>query len=226
MEKSRQAIRGVAEELAKAISDSSVIGLGSGSTVAAVLEELSPLVLSKHSVLRGVPTSTQIEAVATRSGITLVPFTGSVDLVIDGADQVDAELDMIKGGGGALLKEKVVMSSARRVAIVAGEGKFATRLCENGVKVPVEVVPLARSPVKLALSRLGGLPEERLMPKGYSLFTENGNIILDTAFEPLDDPEAMETSVKGIPGVAEVGIFTIKPLTVFKVKENGRYDVL
>jgi ribose 5-phosphate isomerase A len=203
-----------------------VLGLGSGSTVAAVLEELSPLVLSSHNSLKGVATSTQIEAVAVRSGITLVPFGGSVDLDIDGADQIDERSNLIKGGGGALLKEKVIMSSAKKVAVVAAEAKFSERLCENGVKVPVEVVPMARPSVKLALSRLGGLPEERLMPKGYSLFTENGNIILDTAFEPLDEPGELERSVRSIPGVAEVGIFTIKPITVFRVKGNGRYDVL
>ena len=224
MDKSRDALKGVAKELAKSISPSMTLGLGSGSTVATLLEELSPLVMAKSKAIRGVPTSTQIEMVAARCGIELVPFRGSVDLVIDGADQVDAGLNLVKGGGGALLKEKIVMGSARSVAIVAGEGKFVGKLCETGVRVPVEVFPMARESAKLKLSMLGGVPEERLLPKGYPYFTESGNVILDTLFEPIGDPRGLETRVKSTPGVAEVGIFTIKPITVYRLRDDGGFD--
>ncbi|MGD0319326.1 MAG: ribose-5-phosphate isomerase A, partial [Nitrososphaerales archaeon] len=140
MDKHRQALEGVAQILAKKVGAGMTLGLGSGSTVAALIEELSPLVMMKAKGIGGVPTSTQIEMVASRNGISLVPFTGSVDLVVDGADQVDSGLNLVKGGGGALLREKIVMSSAKEVAIVASEEKFSTRLCEKGVRVPVEVV--------------------------------------------------------------------------------------
>ena len=220
----RQATKAVAAQIAKRITSSSVVGLGSGSTVAAVLEELAPLALEKNGSLLGVPTSTQIEAVASRSGIRLLPFAGSVDLVIDGADQVDSRLNLIKGGGGALLKEKVIMGSAKEIAIVADENKFAKLLCENGVRVPVEVFTLARETVKVGLSKLGGVPEERVLPKGYPYFTENGNVILDTSFEPIENPEALERDVKCIPGVAEVGIFTIKPITVYRLNADGSFE--
>lgn len=226
MDKQRQALKGVAGELSKTIASGMVLGLGSGSTVAALLEELAPLLLEKKLSIQGVPTSTQIEMVAVRSGIRLSPFRGSVDLVVDGADQVDENLNLIKGGGGALLKEKVLMGSARRSAVVAAEGKFAARLCERGVKVPVEVVPMARESAKVKLSRLGGLPEERLLPKGYPFFTENGNLILDTAFEPIEDPGHTESAVKTVPGVVEVGIFTFKPITVYRLNADGSYDSL
>jgi ribose 5-phosphate isomerase A len=202
------------------------LGLGSGSTVATLLEELSPLALAKARSLTGVPTSTQIELVAARNGIDLVPFRGSVDLVIDGADQVDRGLNMIKGGGGALLREKVVMGSAKRIAIVAAENKFVPRLCENAVRVPVEVFPMARESAKVKLSMLGGVPEERLMPKGYPYFTENGNLILDTLFEPVENPRELEMKVRSTPGVAEVGIFTFKPITVYKLGNDGSYEAL
>jgi len=202
------------------------LGLGSGSTVAILLEELSPLAIAKVKNLVGVPTSTQIELVAARSGINLVPFRGSVDLVIDGADQLDRDLNMIKGGGGALLREKVVMGSAKSIAIVAAENKFADRLCENGVRVPVEVFPMARESAKVKLSMLGGVPEERLMPKGYPYFTENGNIILDTLFEPVENPRDLEMKVRSTPGVAEVGIFTFKPVTAYKLGNDGTYTPL
>ena len=226
MDKLREALRGVARDLAKGVTPSTVLGLGSGSTVATLLEELSPLVLAKSKSLNGVPTSTQIEIVAARCGINLLPFKGSVDLDLDGADQVDADLNLIKGGGGALLREKVVMGSSKSTAIVASENKFVDRLCQNGVRVPVEVYPMARESAKVKLSMLGGVPEERLMPKGYPYFTENGNILLDTLFEPVDDPHALEMKVRSTPGVAEVGIFTFKPITVYKVSTDGTFEVM
>ena len=226
MDNIRESLKGVAKELAKSIGSGTVLGLGSGSTVATLLEELAPLAFAKSKSIAGVPTSTQIELVASRCGIDLLPFRGSVDLVIDGADQVDAGLNLVKGGGGALLREKVVMGSAKSIAVVAAENKFATRLCENGVKVPVEVYPMARESAKVKLSMLGGVPEERLMPKGYPYFTENGNLILDTMFEPVDDPRALEMKVRATPGVAEVGVFTFKPITVYKLKADGKFEVL
>jgi ribose 5-phosphate isomerase A len=226
MDKHRQALEGVAQILAKKVGAGMTLGLGSGSTVAALIEELSPLVMMKAKGIGGVPTSTQIEMVASRNGISLVPFTGSVDLVVDGADQVDSGLNLVKGGGGALLREKIVMSSAKEVAIVASEEKFSTRLCEKGVRVPVEVVPMARDSAKMKLSMLGGVPEERLLPKGYPYFTENGNLILDTMFEPVKEPKAMEVRLKAVPGVVEVGIFTFKPITVYKLKSEGAFEVL
>ena len=226
MDRLRMALAGVAKDLSKKIDSDSVLGLGSGSTVATLIEELSPLLMTRGKKVTGVTTSAQIETVATRSGIPLVPFRGSVDLVLDGADQVDDQLNLVKGGGGALLKEKVVMGGAREIAIVAAENKFARRLCENGVRVPIEVVPLARESAKVRISKLGGVPDERLLPKGYPYFTENGNVILDTLFEPLDDPARMESSLKAVPGVAEVGIFTFKPIGVYKLRDDGTYDIL
>ncbi|MDG6899675.1 MAG: ribose 5-phosphate isomerase A [Nitrososphaerota archaeon] len=226
MDKSRDALKGVAKELAERISPGMTLGLGSGSTVAALLEELSPLVMARSKTIRGVATSTQIEMAAAKCGVEVVPFKGSVDLVIDGADQVDAGLNLVKGGGGALLKEKIVMGGARSAVIVAGEAKFARKLCENGVRVPVEVVPMARESAKLKLSTLGGTPEERLLPKGYPYFTESGNVILDTLFDPIDDPRDLEMRAKSIPGVAEVGIFTIKPIAVYRLGDDGGFELM
>jgi ribose 5-phosphate isomerase A len=225
-DKLRQALKGVALELSKRIESGSTLGLGSGSTVATLIEELSPLLIAKSKKVSGVPTSTQIELVASRNGINLVPFKGKVDLVVDGADQVDAGLNLVKGGGGALLREKVVMGSAKDVAIVAGEKKFSQRLCENGLRVPIEVVPMARESAKVKLSKLGGVPEERLLPKGYPYFTENGNLILDTMFEPIEDPAETEMKLKAVPGVVEVGIFTFRPITVYRLKDDGSFDSL
>ncbi|HLQ07050.1 MAG TPA: ribose 5-phosphate isomerase A [Nitrososphaerales archaeon] len=226
MEIPKDALAGVAKEIAKSIRPGATLGLGSGSTVAALLQELSPLLVGKAKAVRGVPTSTQIELVASMSGFNIVPFRGSVDMVIDGADQVDEQLNLVKGGGGALLREKVVMGSADIIVVVASEDKFARRLCENGVKVPVEVFPMARESAKAKLSDLGGVPDQRLLPKGYPFYTENGNIILDTKFEPVDKPRDLEVKVRSTPGVAEVGIFTIKPITAYRLKSDGTFKVL
>ena len=226
MDRIRESLKGVAKDLTKRIVPGTTIGLGSGSTVATLLEELSPLVLAKAKAINGVATSTQIELVAAKCGINRGPFRGSVDLGIDGADQVDARLNLVKGGGGALLREKVVMGSAKSIAIVAAEKMFVEKICENGVRVPLEVYPLARQSAKVKLSMLGGVPDERLMPKGYPYFTENGNIILDTLFEPVQDPRDLEVRVKSTPGVAEVGIFTFKPIAVYKLMADGGFEVL
>jgi ribose 5-phosphate isomerase A len=226
MDRFRQALKGVAQVLSKKVADRSTLWRVSGSTVAALVEELSPLLISKKKEVNGVATSTQIELVAVRNSIRLVPFGGSVDLSVDGADQVDLGLNLVKGGGGALLREKVVMGSARDIAVVASERKFSGRLCENGLRVPIEVVPLARESAKVRLSKLGGVPEERMLPKGYPYFTENGNLILDTMFEPVDDPADLEVRLKAVPGVAEVGIFTFKPITVYKLMDDGTFEAM
>jgi ribose 5-phosphate isomerase A len=160
------------------------------------------------------------------SGFNIVPFRGSVDMVIDGADQVDEHLNLVKGGGGALLREKVVMGSADSIVVVAAENKFVRRLCEDGVKVPVEVFPMARESAKVKLSKLGGVPDQRLLPKGYPFYTENGNIILDTKFDPVEKPRDLEVRVRSTPGVAEVGIFTFKPITVYRLGGDGTFEGL
>jgi ribose 5-phosphate isomerase A len=225
MDNLKKALSGAAKEVAALIPEGATLGLGSGSTVAALLDELSPS-LKRKRIAGGVPTSTQIEIVASRNGIRVLPFGSSLDVVLDGADQVDEGLNLIKGGGGALLKEKVLIGSAGRTLIFASESKFSTMLCERGVKVPVEVFPFARASVRERLAKIGAKPEERLLPKGYPYFTENGNVILDTAFSPLRDPRETEVLVKSLPGVAEVGIFTFKPITVFKLHDDGTHSVL
>jgi ribose 5-phosphate isomerase A len=220
------AFRKIAEEISKDIKDGTVLGMGSGSTAAGVLHELARILASRRVDVEVVPTSLQIQMVAEKEGFHLVSFTGSVDIVIDGADQIDADLNMIKGGGGALLKEKILMSSSRKNNVVAGREKFVPKLGDNAVKVPVEVSPFAKDIVKKKLADLGGQAEERLLAKGYPFFTENGNIILDTKFPLIDDPRALEVTVDALPGVVESGIFTIKPVRVFKIGQNGDYEVL
>lgn len=223
-DKRQESIARVSEEIEKEVADGMVLGLGSGSTVAGVLHELAPRMKTKGVRAWSVPTSMQIEIIAESEGFEMVPFRGSVDLVVDGADQVDERLNLIKGGGGALLKEKVLMKSSQKTVIVADEQKFVGRLCTNSVKVPVEVSPFARELVKRELARLGASAEERMLPKGYPYFTENGNIILDARFPPIENPREVEMEIDSLPGVVESGVFTIKPITVYKIMGDGGFE--
>ena len=217
-----KAIAKIAREIAKEIRGGMTLGLGSGSTVASILHELASFLRIERIKVGSVPTSLQIQGVAEREGLSISAYRGTVDLVIDGADQVDDDLNLIKGGGGALLKEKILMSSASKIIIVADKEKFSPRLGMRGVRVPVEVTPFAKEAVKRRLTQLGGDPLVRMLPKGYPYFTENGNIILDTGFSPIDDPRKLEVTIDSVPGVVESGIFTIKPLTVYKILADGK----
>jgi ribose 5-phosphate isomerase A len=210
------------------IEDGALLGLGSGSTVASLLPIIARE-MKKRGVTsaRWVPTSIQIQLEAKKVGIELSPLSrDGVDLVVDGADQVDDRLNLIKGGGGALLKEKVLLSNAKRSIIVADERKFARMLCDNGVRVPVEASPFAREPAARRLTELGGEPVLRLDQRGFPSYTENGNVILDTLFEPVARPAALEKEVKMTPGVVEVGIFCVRPLEVCRIGENGDFRTL
>ncbi|MDA4135079.1 MAG: ribose 5-phosphate isomerase A [Thaumarchaeota archaeon] len=223
-----ESLQRIGAAVAGQVMDGALLGLGSGSTVASLLPNIARE-MKKRGVTRArwVPTSIQIQLEAQRVGLELSPLIrAGVDLVLDGADQVDEKLNLIKGGGGALLKEKVLLSIAKTSIIVADERKFAKRLCDNGVRVPVEASPFAREPLTRRLRELGGEPILRLDQRGFPFYTENGNVILDTLFEPIQRPAALEREVKMTPGVVEVGIFSIRPLEVYRLEEDGGFRTL
>jgi ribose 5-phosphate isomerase A len=175
-----------------------------------------------------VPTSLQIQAVAQELKVRVGPLTSpEIVKVVDGADQVDSRLNLIKGGGGALLKEKVLLGSARDSAIVADEKKFVERLGMGGYRVPVEVSQFARETATAMLKRKGSKDVKiRLDARGYPAYSENGNMLFDALFDPIEDPAKLEVQLKSIPGVMEVGIFVIRPLTVYKISPDGSYKAL
>ena len=216
------AIHAVRQQLSTTNSNQ-VIGLGSGSTVAAIVREMAKLPDKKR--LEFVATSLQIKKEAENSGLKIVdenriPY---IDVVFDGADQIDSEFRMIKGGGGALLKEKVIMSAAKRVVIAADSNKFVDVF---SLSVPVEVHQFARSIVSIKLEGEGGIPKLRTMEKGYPFITENGNIILDTTFNLLMDVRKKELELKNIPGVLEVGLFTRVADIYYKAKIDGSFETI
>jgi len=216
------AIHAVRQQLSTTNSNQ-VIGLGSGSMVAAIVREMAKLPDKKR--LEFVATSLQIKKEAENSGLKIVdenriPY---IDVVFDGADQIDSEFRMIKGGGGALLKEKVIMSAAKRVVIAADSNKFVDVF---SLSVPVEVHQFARSIVSIKLEGEGGIPKLRTMEKGYPFITENGNIILDTTFNLLMDVRKKELELKNIPGVLEVGLFTRVADIYYKAKIDGSFETI
>jgi ribose 5-phosphate isomerase A len=195
-----------AAELAR---DGMVLGLGTGSTVLFTLQRLAERIREEGLALRGVPTSVETERRAAELGIPLVTLeeVARVDLTIDGADEVDPAFHLVKGGGGALLREKVVASISDREVIVIGPDKLVDRLAAR-FPLPVEVTAFARPVVARALVQLGFEPHLRVHQGGEPYRTDNGNEILDARFPGgLADPATTERQLLAIPGVVECGLF-------------------
>ncbi|MFB6222578.1 MAG: ribose-5-phosphate isomerase RpiA [Haloarcula sp.] len=192
------------ESAAEAVADGMVVGLGTGSTAAHAIRAIGQQVAAGLDVV-GVPTSFQSRELARDCGIPLADLDDvSVDLSIDGADEV-ADGDLIKGGGAAHTREKVVDENADRFLVVADPTKEAERL---SVPVPVEVLPMARSTVTEAVDALGGEPTlRRAERKDGPVVTDNGNLVLDCDFGGIDNPEQLASELSALPGVVEHGLF-------------------
>jgi len=218
------AIKALSPKVLGMIKDNYVVGLGSGRAASAIVKLLSSHIKNKKMSVKAIPTSLQIKMEAEKGGIPIIEADqiNHVDLVFDGADQIDLKGNMIKGGGGALLREKILISIAKKVIIIADESKFVKRLRRT---VPVEVHPFARNTAANQIKKFGGKPNIRLLERGYPFVTENGNIILDCDFGEISNPKELASKIIQIPGVIEVGIFA-RPDVIYKIKENGRYQIL
>ncbi|MGC2667670.1 MAG: ribose 5-phosphate isomerase A [Candidatus Nitrosopolaris sp.] len=204
------------------VTANQVVGLGSGSTMTILVRELANLPY-KRSV-EFVTTSTQIKIEAEKVGLKIADESNFVDIdvVFDGADQIDSDFNMIKGGGGALLREKVLISATNKVVILADDTKFVKRLTQP---VPIEIHKFARSFLLKRIKEIGGSPKLRTMDKGYPYVTENGNIILDTSFNSIGNIRNKEIELKNIPGVLEVGLFT-RANIYYKAKNDGSFEII
>lgn len=221
------AIRAMSEHAAGTVRDGQVIGLGSGRAAVALVRALAARAGDGISVT-GVPTSLQIKMVAEEAGMPLIEAdqigeAGGIDVAFDGADQIDGARTVIKGGGGALLRENIVASSSKRFVVMADETKFAKVLDRD---VPVEIHPLARAHAAGAVRKMGGEPRLRLLDRGYPFVTENGGVILDCRFGPIKRPVPLRRRLAGIAGVLEVGIFDRRPDVVYRARGGGRFDVI
>jgi ribose 5-phosphate isomerase A len=212
---------------AEFVTDGMTLGLGTGSTVYFTLLALSERIRAGGLRVRGVPTSLDTERKALEMGIPLATLdeVESLDLCIDGADEIDGDFAMIKGGGGALLREKVVASIARRVVIVVGPEKVVARLGTT-FALPVEVAPFARPVVWRALAKLGCEPKLRTTREGATFLTDNHNEILDCRFASgIADVPALERAIDAIPGVVESGLFVGLAHALVIGHPDGRAEV-
>ena len=198
-----------------------VIGLGGGAIAAAVIREISKLPYKEN--LEFITTSTQIKIKVEECNLRIVDdaLITELEIVFDGANQIDKNRNMIKGVGGALLKEKIMHSAAKKVIIMAESKKYVEFLNRP---VPIEVHPFARYIVRKKLEELGGQPKLRMLDREYVYVTENGNLILDTAFTSIPDVRKKEVELKTIPGVLEVGLFTRHANVHYKANEDGSFE--
>jgi len=184
------------------------VGLGTGSTVFFAMERLGERIAGEGLSFTGIPTSYQAAIRARRYGIPLAGLDEypELDVAIDGADQVDPALNLIKGRGAAHLREKCVCDAAREVIIVVDPSKTVDTL---SAPVPVEVLPFALAGVSRRLSLLGAAPVLREgVKKDGPVVTDNGNFILDCDFGAIREPKGLETAIAAIPGALECGLFT------------------
>lgn len=205
-----EAKRRAALAAVKHVKDGFVVGLGSGSTTAYAITALGERVSSERLTVLGVPTSYQAFLLAVQHGIAVTTLEEhpEIDVTIDGADQIDPQLNLIKGMGAALAREKIVASASKHNIIMADESKKVQVLGEKDHPVPVEVLPFALSIVKRRIEAVGG---EAVVREGKGklgpVITDNGNAIIDAVFGPINDAAALEQKLKMIPGVVETGLF-------------------
>ncbi|MBX3076792.1 ribose-5-phosphate isomerase RpiA [Candidatus Obscuribacterales bacterium] len=188
------------------IEDGMIVGLGSGSTSLIFVRMLGERVKNGLKI-KGVPTSDETAMVAREVGIELISLDQEVhpDLDVDGADEVDSNLNMIKGGGGKLLREKIVAFAAKEVIIMVDSTKLVEKL--GKFTVPVEIVPFSQPIVEIAIEDIGGKPVLRKAKDGSTYITDEKNHILDCDFGLIDDAESLARKLSNTPGVVEHGLF-------------------
>lgn len=219
----------VGTEAARMVKDGDVVGLGTGSTAVYMIAELGRRIREESLHIAGIPTSYDAGVLARKHGVPVrtLDDVDRIDIAIDGADEVDPQKQLIKGRGGAHLREKIIDGLAGKFVVVVDESKLVDRL---GTKcpVPVEVLPLAVKPVMRRLERMGGLPELRMgVRKDGPVITDQGNMIVDVRFERIDHPGEMEATLNNIPGVLENGIFVdlATLILIGRIEPDGRVKV-
>ncbi|GGA90953.1 ribose-5-phosphate isomerase RpiA [Ornithinibacillus halotolerans] len=207
------------EKAVEYIEDGMTIGLGSGSTVYWMMKKVSELVKDGLTI-QGVPTSKRTEGWAKEFGIPLVDFSNveKIDVAIDGADEIDSELQLAKGGGGSLVREKIVDILAEKFIVIADKTKLVKTL--GKFPLPVEVVPFGYEVTAKRIANLGATPVLR-MKDGKVFVSDNGNYILDCQFQAIEQPELLHEEIKGLVGVVETGLFVNMADIVIIGNEQG-----
>ncbi|KOR37507.1 MULTISPECIES: ribose-5-phosphate isomerase RpiA [Planktothricoides] len=200
----------VGKAAADRVKSGSIVGLGTGSTTAYAIQYIGERIQSGELTdIKGIPTSFQAEVLAKKYGVPLTTLdeVDHIDVAIDGADEVDPNKNLIKGGGAAHTREKVVDSLADQFIVVVDSSKLVDKLGSTFL-LPVEVLPMAMTPVMRAIAKLGGKPELRMgIKKAGPVITDQGNFVIDVKFDKIDNPAELEKTLNNLPGVLENGLF-------------------
>jgi ribose 5-phosphate isomerase A len=214
-----------AERALEYVQDGCVVGLGTGRAATSFVRALARRIDAGLRI-RGVPTSATTAALARELGVPVVSLDEVVelDVTVDGADEVDPQLDLIKGYGGALVREKIVAASSKHLVILVGKEKLVPALGSRG-RLPVEIVPFAEALCGRRLAALGCRPRRRVNDGGSAFVSDNGNYILDCAVEPIGDAVALERAIHAVPGVVGTGLF-LGMADVVIAQDGDRVEVL
>jgi len=224
--KKNAAIKAVEEN----VKEDMVLGIGSGSTVVYAIERIAEMNKKKKLGLKCIPTSFQSYQLIVEKGLNLVSLDQYpvLDLDIDGADEIDTDLNLIKGGGGCHVQEKIIASNSKKLIIIADFRKKSEKLGQNWKRgVPIEVIPMAYIPVMKKLEQLGGKPKLRMaQEKAGPLISDNGNFIIDVDFGKIENPSDLNNKLIKIPGIVDTGLFIGLVSKVYIGKNDGSVLVI
>ena len=219
--KKNAAFRAVEENVKKNM----ILGIGSGSTVVYAVKRIAEINQNNDLNLKCIPTSFQSHQLIVENGLTLVSLDQypEIDLDIDGADEIDKSLNLIKGGGGCLVQEKIIASASKKLVIIADYTKKSEFLGEHWKKgVPIEIIPLAHIPIMKKLEKLGATPVLRMAKaKAGPIVSDNGNFIIDADFGIIKNPLDLNLKLLQIPGVVDSGLFLGMAQTAYIGQKDG-----
>jgi len=211
-----------AKKAVELVEDGMVVGIGSGSTAELFIIELGKKIRSENLEIKGIVSSIGSQIIATKNGIPIFDLLQfpKLDIYVDGADQIDVELNCIKGGGAALTREKILAYAADKFVVIVDSSKHVESL---KMPIPVEVIPFSYGLVTRKISEMGGKVSLRQAEKKFGpVITDNGNFIIDCNFGIINEPEKLEKSLNSLPGVIDNGIFKKEVVdTVITGKEDG-----
>jgi len=212
------------------VKQNMILGIGSGSTVVYAVKAITEINKNNKLNLKCIPTSFQSHQLIVENGLTLVTLDQypEIDLDIDGADEIDKSLNLIKGGGGCLVQEKIIASSSKKLVVIADYTKRSEVLGENWRNgVPIEVIPLAYVPIMKRLEKLGGKPVLRMAKaKAGPVVSDNGNFIIDVDFGKIENPSDLNIELLQIPGVVDSGLFLGMASKAYIGLKDGKVEIL
>ncbi len=210
------------------VRNNMILGIGSGSTVVYAVNRLVERVKNENLNVICIPTSFQAYQLITENGLTLgtLDINSEIDVDIDGADEIDRDLNVIKGGGGCHVQEKIIASNSKKLIIIADYRKDSQKLGEKWKKgIPIEVIPMSYVPILKKLKKMGGNPNLRMAKsKAGPCVSDNGNFIIDVDFGIIENPKELNQQLKMIPGVVETGLFINSVSTNIPIAYIGMED--